>query len=85
MLNILFFLNSISSLLLLVVIVFLLKQWKEIKILKILLNNKQTTENTVIGNSIPVKLDLDTLNNLIATGITNNSKSSLKNQESSQK
>ncbi|MEI4618391.1 MULTISPECIES: hypothetical protein [Bacillus cereus group] len=84
MLNILFFLNCISFLLLLGVFVFLLKQWKEIKVLKTLLDNKQATEDTVIGNSIPVKLDLNTLNNLIATGITNNSQSSPKKQDSSQ-
>lgn len=49
--------------------VLLLKQYKEIKNIMTVLNAKQEEGKSSTGNSIPIKLDLGALNNLIASGI----------------
>lgn len=82
MLEVLLFLNCVSFLLIIGGFILLLKQYKEIKNIMTLLNDKQEKGKSIAGNSIPIKLDLSTLNNLIASGIVKNSNSSNNNQES---
>ncbi|EEL61893.1 hypothetical protein ACSYR0_02340 (plasmid) [Bacillus cereus] len=82
MLEVLLFLTSVSFLLIIGGFVLLLKQYKEIKNIITVLNAKQEEGKSAMGNSIPIKLDLGTLNNLIASGIAKNSNSSNNNQES---
>ncbi|PEB97916.1 MULTISPECIES: hypothetical protein [Bacillus cereus group] len=82
MLEILLFLTCVSFLLIICGFVLLLKQYKEIKNIMTVLNAKQKEGKSSTGNSIPIKLDLGALNNLIASGIAKNSNSSNTNQES---
>ncbi|MED1014373.1 hypothetical protein P4T54_24840 [Bacillus mycoides] len=82
MLEVLLFLTSVSFLLIIGGFVLLLKQYKEIKNIMTVLNAKQEEGKSATGNSIPIKLDLGALNNLIASGIAKNSNSSTTNQES---
>ncbi|PFT33320.1 hypothetical protein [Bacillus cereus] len=82
MLEILLFLTCVSFLLIIGGFVLLLKQYKEIKNIMTVLNAKQKEGKSSTGNSIPIKLDLGSLNNLIASGIAKNSNSSNTNQES---
>ncbi|MED1305619.1 hypothetical protein ACIG6B_07615 [Bacillus mobilis] len=85
MLEILLFLTCVSFLLIIGGFVLLLKQYKEIKNIMTVLNAKQEEGKSSTGNSIPIKLDLGALNNLIASGIAKNSNSSNTNQESEKK
>ncbi|HFK1784750.1 TPA: hypothetical protein ACGXP4_003885 [Bacillus cereus] len=82
MLEILLFLTCVSFLLIIGGFVLLLKQYKEIKNIMTVLNAKQKEGKSSTGDSIPIKLDLGALNNLIASGIAKNSNSSNTNQES---
>jgi hypothetical protein len=82
MLEVLLFLTCVSFLLIIGGFVLLLKQYKEIQNIMTVLNAKQEERNNVTDTSIPIKLDLGSLNNLIASGIAKNSNSSHNNQES---
>ncbi|MBE5107437.1 hypothetical protein IGI01_19785 [Bacillus thuringiensis] len=82
MLEILLFLTCVSFLLIIGGFILLLKQYKEIKNIMSVLNAKQEEGKNSTGNSIPIKLDLGALNNLIASGIAKNSNSSNTKQES---
>ncbi|MCE9754302.1 hypothetical protein [Bacillus cereus] len=81
MLETLLFLICVSFLLIIGGFVLLLKQYKEIKSIMTVLNAKQEEGKSATDNSIPIKLDLGSLNNLIASGIAKNSNSSNNNQE----
>ncbi|MDZ4411608.1 hypothetical protein ORM92_04585 [Bacillus cereus] len=81
MLETLLFLICVSFLLIMGGFVLLLKQYKEIKSIMTVLNAKQEEGKSATDNSIPIKLDLGSLNNLIASGIAKNSNSSNNNQE----